>query len=566
MALRFGVLCNDLTFSAWEAEVLERLLDVDEVEIALFVVNDQPTASSSSLSTKIRKLFTHAGAWTLYRRYFVNKKSRALDAVDLSNRFSDVPRLSCRSRREGKYSEYFVEDDLEKIRSYDLDFLLRFGFGIIRGGILEAARYGVWSYHHDDLDQYRGRPPCFWELDEGDPVTGATLQRLTDRLDGGVVLKKGYFKTIDTSYAANRDKVYFGSVEWPAQVCRDLLNGCAEYVHDRPTSTDAPVYYRPKRSELLRVIFKTTWNYVQRQVSSFLFADRWTIGKIKRPISSFLEASEMSDVAWFPEVGGSRYVADPCPVNEDVVLAEEFDYKTGTGGLAAFRGSEESLKRMGEVLGGQGHLSYPYVVQTDGQSYCVPESANTGEVVLYAMGDSPTEWRRVTTLLDEPVLDPTLLHYDGRWWLFGTLQGHYDNTKLYLWSSNQLTRGWTRHPACPVKCDVRSARPAGRPFLHEGKLYRPAQDCSREYGGAVALNRVDHLSPVRYEEKTIARIHPDPDGPYPHGGHTLMDAGEHVFVDGKRHAFIPSASLRFVKRKLGRLFNGSSSPKRGRSR
>ena len=40
-----------------------------------------------------------------------------------------------------------------------------------------------------------------------------------------------------------------------------------------------------------------------------------------------------------------------------------------------------------------------------------------------------------------------------------------------------------------VKTDVRSARPAGTPFVYQGELYRPAQDCSRTYGGSIVIHR-----------------------------------------------------------------------------
>jgi len=85
---------------------------------------------------------------------------------------------------------YFNAEDVATINKKDLDFILRFGFNIIRGEILNAARYGVWSFHHDDERKYRGSPPGFWELYYRDPVTGSILQRLTDRLDGGIVLKR----------------------------------------------------------------------------------------------------------------------------------------------------------------------------------------------------------------------------------------------------------------------------------------------------------------------------------------------------------------------------------------
>jgi methionyl-tRNA formyltransferase len=77
-----------------------------------------------------------------------------------------------------------------RIRAHQLDFILKFAYGIIRGEVFSAARYGIWSYHHDDEEKYRGGPPWFWEILQGDPVTGAMLQWINTTLDGGVVLEK----------------------------------------------------------------------------------------------------------------------------------------------------------------------------------------------------------------------------------------------------------------------------------------------------------------------------------------------------------------------------------------
>jgi hypothetical protein len=71
-------------------------------------------------------------------------------------------------------------------------------------------------------------------------------------------------------------------------------------------------------------------------------------------------------------------------------------------------------------------------------------------------------------------------------------------------------------------------------FEVEGRLFRPAQDCSRRYGEAVVINRVDVLTPEAYFETPVARIAPDPAGPYPHGLHTVSAAGEWTLIDGKR--------------------------------
>jgi hypothetical protein len=109
---------------------------------------------------------------------------------------------------------------------------------------------------------------------------------------------------------------------------------------------------------------------------------------------------------------------------------------------------------------------------------------------------------------------------------------------------------WHAHVGNPIKIDIRSARPAGPPFRHRGDLIRPAQDCSKRYGGSVVFNRVVQLTPFDFLEEPIARLEPDYRGPYPAGLHTVCGAGGVTIIDGARHAFIPSEMRRALARKL----------------
>ena len=60
---------------------------------------------------------------------------------------------------------------------------------LLIGGIgpplLSGAPYGVLSHHHGDLRRSRGQPPAFWELYNGEPELGPTVQRLSKALDAG---------------------------------------------------------------------------------------------------------------------------------------------------------------------------------------------------------------------------------------------------------------------------------------------------------------------------------------------------------------------------------------------
>src|SRR5262249_34576803 len=49
-----------------------------------------------------------------------------------------------------RFAHRFPEEAVAAVRAKDLHVLLRFGFNLLQGDILKAARYGVWSFHYGD--------------------------------------------------------------------------------------------------------------------------------------------------------------------------------------------------------------------------------------------------------------------------------------------------------------------------------------------------------------------------------------------------------------------------------
>ena len=184
------------------------------------------------------------------------------------------------------------------------------------------------------------------------------------------------------------------------------------------------------------------------------------------------------------------------------------------------------------------HLSYPFVVRCGDVWYCIPESARSGGVDLYAWDVATRSWKIKRRLIDNvAILDATLFRQEGSWYLFGTLRGEESYAKLRIWWATALDGKWQMHERNPAKIDIRSARPAGPLFELGGRWYRPAQDCVEGYGRAVTINRIEVLTPSEFVETTISSVRPDPKGPYPDGLHTLAVYGDVVLVDGKRESF-----------------------------
>jgi hypothetical protein len=558
-ALRFGVMCNGDQMEAAFAEAVRELLRVEGVTLALVIVDADPPARSTR-AEKLRKLATFQGAlWALYQRLFPMRALPCYRPSEMSDVFAGVPRIECSVERRGRYSQYFRPEDVEAIRAHRLDFILRFAFGIIRGDVLRAPTYGVWSYHHGDELKFRGAPPAFWEIYDGEPTTAAILQRLTDRLDAGVVLQKCFLQTRRYSYAESLDSLVRATSYMPARVARDLLNGCASYLEAAPSRTAAPIRRAPSDLQMLAFAARSGGAWLTRQVRAVLFSESWNVGIVRAPIETFLRPDARPPVAWLPYTRRNAFVADPFVLrtgpDEAILLMEEFDDLANRGAVVQAevrRGALASPLR--PAIDDGVHVAYPYLFEHAGRIYCVPEAAAKGGVFLYAYDPELGRWTEVAALVRGlPAVDPTIIHRDGRWWLFCTHRDDEVESKLLLWHAPDLLGPWTPHPGNPVKVDVRSSRPAGTPFVFEGTLYRPAQDSSLTYGGGITINRVTLLTPTEFREEAVTHLGPRADGPFALGTHTLAGSGDLTVIDGKRMAFAPALVGRRVRHKVKRL-------------
>jgi len=141
----------------------------------------------------------------------------------------------------------------------------------------------------------------------------------------------------------------------------------------------------------------------------------------------------------------------------------------------------------------------------------------------------------MTLMAGVNAVDPTLLFYAGKWWLFTGIReiaGAYSDVELFLFFSDSLfTTEWKSHPLNPVVSDVTNARPAGRIYLNNGKLYRPSQNCTKIYGSNFNINEIVSLSETEYSERTIISVQPDKDLNV-QGTHTFAHVGHLTVVDG----------------------------------
>lgn len=267
--------------------------------------------------------------------------------------------------------------------------------------------------------------------------------------------------------------------------------------------------------------------------------DTWNVGIITfdRDLTTLDDLRHLPPPRWLPPQPPLYYVADPFPYRHsgrDWLLVEEYGHPKGVYGRIARVDPDAASPVLEPMIAAPTHLSYPFTFQCGDRVCCAPETSALGGCVIYHLDDGG-RWRPAHHILaDRRLVDPTIFRHDGRWWLFANDASGGGSRALHAFFASDVAGAWTPHPCNPLTVDRAVSRPAGRPFVLEGQLYRPAQDCSRTYGGAIHVMAIEELTPDMFRERIALRLEPDPAWPYPDGLHTLVVDGRRIYIDAKR--------------------------------
>lgn len=530
-------MCNGFLLKSWQADSIQSLIDMG-CEPSLLVVNRTATGRSP-LGKRLSVILSSNFLYRMYLRFF--QKVPCNEEKELPVDIRKIPAIECQVSRKG-HSEFFANEDVERIKSHDLDFILRFGFNIIRGDILETTRYGIWSFHHGDEQKYRGGPPAFWEVYQNNKVTGVVLQKLTNMLDGGIILKKGFYKTLTHSWNATLNQVLSESAHWPAQVVKSILFGEIVPENMEESNTSAPVYKAPVNRQMAWFLFVLMTRILGFHLKQLFSAELWNVGFVHKHPSELIQSKlSKDDITWLKKPRPHHFYADPFVYKHDnriTVLYEDFNYKKFKGSInyQVFDAKSRRLSETDTLLKRDYHLAYPYLIRAENELFFVPESADSGRIDLYKITPVSREVTFVRTLLEIEGVDPTLFHHNNKWWLFFTRK-QSSNTHLYVYYADKIDADFKPHGNNPVKTDIRSARPAGNLFYFNRKWVRPAQDCSVRYGRKIVFNEIVRLDEEIFNEKILGELTMPENSKYNKGLHTISFDDEITVVDAKRYVF-----------------------------
>ncbi len=514
----------------WEFDMVQQLLMADFIGAIVLI----QVKTSDFLS---RKEMPDPIGLRLFKRFERAWFQKAPDAFtnkrveDLSDEFGRL-----RSSSMGLASE---------ISSHQIDLLYLPNWSN-KYALPDLPRYGVWRVQFGE-DQYGDCGlPGFWEVMLDQPVTAA---KLMVKWPGDLRERNVYHavaSTVPFSVRNNHDSMAHKACHFLHYRLQALyllgdaqfLNKYPQAVEPREQAKEAMTSLVPSNFRMIGLFLRNCARYLVYKVKSVVIKRKFTIlywvGKLDL---TTLDAGQF--VALNPP--GSKFWADPFVVEQEgnrFIFFEEGESDTGKGRIAVLQ--IDPSGRCGPpqtILDRPYHLSYPFILENNGEYFLIPESSANKTVELYRCRQFPHQWEFETYLLRDIVLeDSTLFFHEGIWWLFASSRVERSNTSndqlVIFYSPNLVSGDWTAHPCNPVVTDVSNCRPAGKIFSIGGKIFRPAQNnASRQYGYSIQINEIELLTKTAYQEKRTFSISPDRFKKFA-AIHTLNTSISTVVIDG----------------------------------
>jgi hypothetical protein len=528
-----GIILSSPSVPDWVYKIIDQIVHCDFAKLQLVVF--PPTADLQNNVIKTPDIFNlHQ---KLDRLFFTNQQSDD-QMVDASDLLQEIPFYSIHISEK----EFFFS-----VVSHNLDLLLNFSPIVFSDKHLALARYGVWHCDAEGQNIFRDIGRIYWAMVTPKTVINVSVRVTNGTIKSGTVIHRSWLPVNNYSVQINLShlhNLYFLIIprliskiyDWgPAFV----LNQAARY--NRPE-----LEFLPERSaypsiyQLVRHTAGILLTYFYRRIA-YKNYDTWflmlNVDHNLFPIlpQRYKTLRPSQGKAW----------ADPFVISRNgrtFIFVEEFLLPNGEGHISVLElNNGGELLKVENVLEKPFHLSYPFIFELNEKWYMIPETSANRTIELYECIDFPRKWSFVMNLMENiDAVDSTLFFNNNRWWLFTALKGISswpDYNELFLFSSETLfTNRWDAHPQNPINTDVRTARPAGRIFMQNGKIFRPSQDCSVRYGCAFNLNQIITLSETEYSEKVISKINANWDT-HVQGTHTFNYDSNVAVIDAYQHQY-----------------------------
>ncbi len=533
--LRIGLIIDGYNVPNWTYHIADRIVKSNSSEIVVVIKVEKKREFRTKEYNILFQKFIAYDRQAYEVEHDATEVKSLLDIIDIS----EIQPITLTSQGQ------FIPIKKVGIKDLRLDVLLKFDSDSNITQFEELSRYGVWYYY---VGNYPKLSPTLYgvrEFLEKQEVTKTTLSSWMGEGKKEIKLFESYSRTDPHSVHRSLNNTYWKAVSFMPRKLNELFLLGPELFFKKEKNMDSGIvncdrtYKPPNAIEISILLFKYFVSKLKNKISELQYFDQWILlYKLsdKKDISiNFSEFKRLTP----PK---DRFWADPFVIfNNDTyfIFIEELIYKNGKGTIAVIE-MDNNTKYIEPqiILKSDYHMSYPFIIEDQGIFYMLPETEDNNRIELFECIDFPLTWKLKEVLFNNiRAVDSTILKYNGKYWLFTNIQENEgtftSDDELFLFYSDSLLNGnWTPHPQNPIVSDVRNARPAGRVYTQNGRLYRPAQNCAKHYGHGIQIHEIITLTEDKYEERIKKSILPDWNKDLI-STHTLNHDNRLTFIDAK---------------------------------
>lgn len=528
--LRVAFLVDSLVVSQYVYELVKYVTENELFDHPVAVCGYKVEEENSSLMAKIFSKFKTNGFLSLLQTILISvliRLIRRVERVQVSKHRPEYGRvvtlkyltglLVIKLKGEWSKSKLFLRfnsEEIEILKSHNIDIIVRCGSGILKGEILSAARFGILSFHHGDNRVNRGGPSGFWEVLNDEPSSGFIIQQLSEELDGGDVLFRGNIMTSNTWSLNNANLLAKSNFFFKKLLNEIAINDCLPKP-EFPSLHDRNLYKLNNISTLVRYYHRVLIPTVASKILRKLFGEimtRWSI--------AYAYHDDYKKSLWrYKEIENpnGRFLADPFVYqanNRTIIFAEDYFYSDNRGRISAIDITDGKEDFLGVVLEDDVHLSFPFVFENEGTIYMIPETSGAREIRLYECTNFPIQWRFKCVLMNNvSAADTIMFRKDNRWFMITNICsagiGDHQSELHIFWSDELESKMWQPIASGnPVIFDSEKARNGGM-FTHRGDIYRVNQiNGKNHYGKCFGINKIKMLDKNSYEEVRVNNVTP----------------------------------------------------------
>lgn len=488
-----AIIARDSSIYAWQRKILERVLELENINVSMLLLS-HALANSQPIALK----FVHH-----IERYLYSCQPIFFEEQAISDVLSGVERHS------------FDDNSFPELEN--IDFAINFTEAILPDELLRKPRLGVWSVFIGDKEKVSSQLTGVNDFISENDVIELGLQVEKPSNKENIMLYQSTTSIDMASLCRTAEqclhKTSFFIPHYLRQIDLSKSSNELGFTQSKTLKNNLSV---TKSSSVVwqllkRLGKKIDHKYRAREQWSLLYAKNVSndeVQDINFNLSSFSLLTPPKDRFW----------SDPFVITHEdkhYIFFEELLFERDLGHLCCMQLFDDGThSKPVKILEKEYHLSYPYIFAYENQYYMIPESGDHQCIELYKSFEFPYKWEFDRTLMDNiRAYDSTLFEHDGLWWLFTCIADDEKSSSredLHLfYATSPLSTKWQPHALNPVISDAGSARPAGKIFLYDNKIYRPSQNCAGSYGAGLNLCEITVLSTERYSEKVVSQMFPD---------------------------------------------------------